>query len=105
MRLVIFAILTFFLIMFVNSYSQDPKIIEGTIEKKFYQEKKCIQELTYDPALNMYLPKENCEGPRWTITINNKEFQVTETLYNKLEVDSFYSLSYHPFKGLSLLKK
>ena len=85
--------------------SQDSQIIEGTIQQKFYQEKKCTQELTYDPALNMTLPKENCKGPHWTIMINNEQYQVTEILYNKLEIDSFYSFSYHPLKGMSLLNE
>lgn len=106
MRFAIFAILGFIFITFVvNFYSQEPRIIEGTIQEKTYKEKKCTQELTYDPALNMLLPKENCKGPRWTITINNEEFQVSEQLYNKLEVDSFYTFSYQPLKGISLINE
>ncbi|UXJ71383.1 hypothetical protein [Lysinibacillus fusiformis] len=106
MRFALFVIFGFiFITIVVDFYSQEPKIIKGSIQEKVYKEKKCRQELTYDPALNMLLPKENCKGPRWAITINNEEFQVSELLYNKLEVESFYTFSYHPLKGISLINE
>ena len=103
----VFGILLIFAIpiMYVVALSfQDPQSIEGTIQQKFYQEEECKQEPTYDPALNTYLPKENCKGPTWTITINDEQYQVSEILYNKLEIGSFYSFSYHPLEGISLLQ-
>lgn len=99
--LIIFVILIFYLVTLIL---QDPETIEGTIQQKVHQEKKCSMEPTFDPALNMVMLKESCDGPHWTIIINNKQYQVTELLYDRLEIDSFYSFSYHPFKGMSLSK-
>ncbi|MBX8945851.1 hypothetical protein [Lysinibacillus sp. K60] len=104
----LFVILTIMLIpvfyVVVLSF-QDSQILEGTIQQKNFQEKKCTQEPTFDPALNMVMLKENCEGPNWTITIDNKQYHVTEQLYNKLDINSFYTFSYHPLKGMSLLNE
>ncbi|WDV09381.1 hypothetical protein [Lysinibacillus irui] len=101
---VILAIMVIPVLYVVVLSFQDSQIIEGTIQQKSFQEKKCTQEPTFDPAFNMVMLKENCEGPNWTIRINNKQYDVTEHLYNKLEINSSYSFSYHPLKGMSLLE-
>lgn len=102
----LFVVLTIIPIVIIAALSlQEPKLIKGTIQNKAYQERECTVELTYDPALNISLPKEKCEGPHWTIWINNKQYQVNELLYNNLEIDSHYSFTYHPLKGLFLLNE
>lgn len=103
---VILGVLILIPVLYVVIFSnQDSQIIEGTIQQKFYQEKKCTQEMTYNPALNMFLPEDNCVGPNWIIQINNERYYITEILYDKLEIDSFYSFEYHPLKGMILLKE
>lgn len=105
MRLFLIIILAIPILLVVALSFQDSQKIKGTIQEKHYQEKECTQEITYNPALNMVMPEEKCDGPYWTVTINNKKYKVSEALYNKLEIDSFYSFSYHPLKGMSLLNE
>lgn len=100
---VVFIIVILVPILYISS--QDSQIIEGAIQQKRHEEKQCTEEIAFDPALSMYLPKENCEGPYWIITINNREYHVSEQLFNKLDIDSYYSFSYHPFSGLKLLNE
>ena len=103
---VIIAILLLVLVVFVETLDfQNSENIEGIIQEKIYQEKKCTQEPTFDPALNMVLLKDDCNGPYWKVTINNRQYHVTERLYNTLEIDKFYTFTYHPLKGMSLLNE
>lgn len=103
---VILGILVLIPLLYVVILSnQNPQIIEGTIQQKFYNKKECTQEISFNPALNMVMPIENCKGPSWAIQLNNERYQVTEILFDKLEIDTFYSFDYHPLKGMTLLKK
>lgn len=103
-----FVLVVFIIVILIPILSvsfQDSQIIEGTIQQKKHEEKHCAEEFELDPESGLYFPKEICKGPYWIITINNKEYHVSEQLFNKLDINSIYSFSYHPFSGLTLLNE
>lgn len=60
-------------------------------------------EYGYDPALNMTLPKEECDPEKWLVVIENKQYRTGKVLYNDIEVGKHYQFRYHPLTGLKIV--